>query len=252
MGFGGLKTVIALSLVSVLSLTATGNLQAKGRARVEEDPRFVRAREKMVKEQLKARDITDPRVLAAMARVPRHLFVEKGFRKVAYSDHPLPIGEGQTISQPYIVALMTQWLKLDEDDKVLEVGTGSGYQAAVLAEIARQVYTVEIREKLAVKAAKRLKELGYTKIKVKCADGYFGWEEYAPFDAIVVTAAADHIPPPLIAQLKEGGRMVIPVGNPWSYQKLILLEKKGGKIFSTHITGVLFVPMVGEIERRKP
>lgn len=256
---GGLEEVKAMVrsfAVVITLLTITVGLSdkplAKGTKGTKEDPKFVLAREKMVEKQLKGRDITDEKVLAVMGEVPRHLFVDKRLRDVAYSDRPLPIGEGQTISQPYIVALMTQWLKVDEDDKVLEVGTGSGYQAAILAEIVDRVYTVEIREKLADTAAKRLKRLGYTKVEVKCADGYFGWKDHAPFDGIVVTAAADHIPPPLIGQLKEGGRMVIPVGSPWSYQKLVLLEKKKGEIFSTNITGVLFVPMIREIKQRRP
>ena len=213
---------------------------------------LAKMRHQMVERTIRARGVTDPEVLRAMETVPRHRFVLPQFLGQAYADHPLPIGYGQTISQPYIVALMTELLDLEPGERVLEIGTGSGYQAAVLAELVDEVYSVEIIPELAESAAQRLKELGYDNVRTKQGDGYYGWEEYAPFDAIVVTAAADHIPPPLIAQLKEGGRMVIPVGNPWSYQKLILLEKKGGKIFSTHITGVLFVPMVGEIERRKP
>ncbi|UCE18853.1 MAG: protein-L-isoaspartate(D-aspartate) O-methyltransferase [Gemmatimonadota bacterium] len=212
---------------------------------------FDRARRQMVDQDLKSRDITDTTVLQVMGTVPRHKFVLERYLDQAYADHPLPIGEGQTISQPYIVALMTQWLMIGEGDTVLEVGTGSGYQAAVLAEIADRVYSVEIRETLAARADTLLHQLGYENIEVRASDGYYGWEEYAPFDGIIVTAAANHVPPPLIKQLKEGGRMVIPVGNPYSYQKLVLIEKKDGELFSRDITGVLFVPLVGEIEKEK-
>ena len=215
----------------------------------KEEQSFAPARRRMVERDLRGRDITDRKVLHVMGEVPRHRFVNRRHVNEAYADHPLPIGEGQTISQPYIVALMTQWLHVGEGDTVLEVGTGSGYQAAVLAEIVDQVYTVEIRERLAEQADTLLHALGYTNISVKAADGYFGWKEHAPYDGIIVTAAANHVPPPLIRQLKDGGRIVIPVGNPYSYQKLVLLEKKDEEIISQDITGVLFVPMVGEIEK---
>ena len=215
----------------------------------KEEQSYALARQRMVKKDLKERDISDRNVLEGMGRVPRHRFVPKRYLNQAYADHPLPIGEGQTISQPYIVALMTQWLNVSQGDTVLEIGTGSGYQAAVLAEIVDQVYTVEIREKLAQRADMLLKDLEYTNIEVKASDGYFGWEEHAPFDGIIVTAAANHVPPPLIQQLKDGGRIIIPVGNPYSYQKLVLIEKRGGDVFSKNITGVMFVPMVGEIEK---
>ena len=217
----------------------------------QEEKSFTLARQRMVEKDLRSRDITDTTVLKVMGAVPRHKFVLKRYTDQAYADHPLPIGEGQTISQPYIVALMTQWLNVGEGDTVLEVGTGSGYQAAVLAGIVDQIYSVEIREKLAQSADTLLHNLGYMNIEVKASDGYYGWEEHAPFDGIIVTAAANHVPPPLIKQLKDGGRMVIPVGNPYSYQKLVLIEKKDGKIFSQNITGVLFVPLVGEIEKDK-
>ncbi|MFQ6092194.1 MAG: protein-L-isoaspartate(D-aspartate) O-methyltransferase [bacterium] len=243
--------VVLILLAVVLGLSARHfALSNKTDQSLSKDEQsFAQARRIMVERDLKGRDITKQKVLEVMAKVPRHRFVGKRYLGQAYADHPLPIGEGQTISQPYIVALMTQWLHVGEGDTVLEVGTGSGYQAAVLAEIVDKVYTVEIREKLAQKADTLLHELGYTNIEVKAADGYFGWGEHAPFDGIIVTAAANHVPPPLIKQLKEGGRMVIPVGNPYSYQKLVLLEKKDGEIFSQNITGVLFVPMVGEIEK---
>jgi protein-L-isoaspartate(D-aspartate) O-methyltransferase len=214
-----------------------------------EDPSIIAARKRMVERDLKGRDINDPKVLEVMGRVPRHLFVDKSLRSQAYGDHPLAIEEGQTISQPYIVALMTQILKIRPGEKVLEVGTGSGYQAAVLAEFTDSVYTVEISANLAKMAAQRLKELGYEKVHVKYGDGYFGWEEYAPFDAIMVTCAANRIPPLLIKQLKEGGRLVIPLGGTTYFQTLTLLTKKQGKTDIQHIGSVAFVPMTGEAQK---
>ncbi len=215
-----------------------------------EDPAFIAARKRMVEHDLKGRDITNPKILEIMGRVPRHLFVEKSSQSQAYADHPLPIGEGQTISQPYIVALMTQILQVQPGERVLEIGTGSGYQAAVLAELTNQVYTVEIRESLTRLATQRLKQLGYETVHVKYGDGYFGWEDYAPFDAIVVTCAANHIPPPLIKQLKEGGRLIIPLGSTTYFQTLTLLTKRQGKPDIQHLTGVAFVPMTGEAQKR--
>ncbi len=215
-----------------------------------EDPSLVEARRRMVERDLKGRDIKDPKVLEIMGRVPRHLFVEPSLKSKAYADHPLPIGEGQTISQPYIVALMTQILKIQPGERVLEIGTGSGYQAAVLAELTDQVFTVEIIESLTKQAAKRLKEHGYGKVRVKYGDGYFGWEEAAPFDAIIVTCAANHIPPPLIKQLKEGGRLIIPLGSTTYFQTLTLLTKKMGKTDIQHLLGVVFVPMTGEAQKK--
>jgi len=215
------------------------------------EDKFASARKKMVEGDLKGRDITDQNVLEIMGRVERHRFVDKHLQSVAYADHPLPIDEGQTISQPYIVALMTQILKLKSGEKVLEIGTGSGYQAAVLSEITDSVYSIEIRKNLAEKAETRLKELGYGNVKVKAADGYFGWEEYAPFDAVIVTCAANHIPPPLTKQLKEGGKLIIPLGSTTYYQTLTLITKIKGELDVQHISGVAFVPMVGEAERKK-
>ena len=215
-----------------------------------EDPSLVEARRRMVERDLKGRDIKDPKVLEVMGRVPRHLFVEPSLKNKAYADHPLPIGEGQTISQPYIVALMTQILKIQPGERVLEIGTGSGYQAAVLAELTDQVFTVEIIESLTRQAARRLRELGYDKVRVKYGDGYFGWEEEAPFDAIIVTCAANHIPPPLIKQLKEGGRLIIPLGSTTYFQTLTLLTKKMGKTDIQHLLGVVFVPMTGEARKK--
>jgi protein-L-isoaspartate(D-aspartate) O-methyltransferase len=212
---------------------------------------YAEARALMVTRDLKGRGITDERVLQVMGRLPRHLFVSGRLRNKAYADHPLPIEEGQTISQPYVVALMTELLKLKPGFRALEIGTGSGYQAAVLAEIVGEVYTIEIREGLAREAKKRLKRLGYESIQVKHADGYFGWEEHAPFDAIIVTAAANHIPPPLLKQLKEGGRLIIPLGSTTYYQTLTVVTKVKGELEVEQITGVRFVPMVGEA-RSKP
>ena len=203
-------------------------------------------RQSMVVNQLQSRDITDIKVLQAMLTVPRHQFVDEHIRDSAYNDYPLSIGEGQTISQPYIVALMTQLLELKGGEKVLEIGTGSGYQAAVLAEMVKEVYTVEIYESLSKKSENLLNNLGYKNIHFKVGDGYYGWEEHAPFDAIIVTCAPDHIPPHLLQQIREdGGRMVIPVGGIWMVQTLMKIEKIKGEIKSKGITGVRFVPMVG-------
>jgi len=217
----------------------------------EEDEIYARKREEMVRRQLETRDITDKKVLEVMGKVPRHLFVSPSLRSRAYIDRPLPIDEGQTISQPYIVALMTQHLKLKKGDKVLEIGTGSGYQAAVLAHMTDKVYSIEIREKLSKKAAETLKKLNYNQVQVKWSDGYFGWEEHAPFDAIIVTCAANHVPPPLLKQLKEGGRLIIPLGSTLYFQTLALITKIDGKPKVRHILDVTFVPMVGEAEKGK-
>lgn len=197
----------------------------------------------MVADQIVSRDVTDTLVLNAMRKVQRHEFVPAEEVAMAYGDQPLPIGYGQTISQPYVVGLMTQLMEVKPGDKVLEVGTGSGYQAAILAELTDRVWTVEIIPELAETAGARLKRLGYNHIVGKNADGYYGWEEYAPFDAIVVTAAPDHVPPPLVRQLKEGGRLVIPVGPPGSIQTLWRVTKMNGQVTSENITGVVFVPL---------
>lgn len=205
----------------------------------------------MVERQIRGRGIRDARVLAAMEKVPRHLLVDRSLRPGAYSDHPLPIGEGQTISQPYVVALMTEELRLSPTDRVLEIGAGSGYQAAILAEIVKEVFTIEIRKGLAERAAERLKDLGYRNIRVKYADGYFGWQEHAPFDAIIITAAVNHIPPPLLKQLKEGGRLILPLGSTVFYQTLTLVTKnKGGDLSVEQKGEVAFVPMTGEARKR--
>ncbi len=189
----------------------------------------------------------DPRVMQAMGKVPRHEFVPETIKPLAYLDRPLPIGQGQTISQPYIVALMTDLMRPHPKQRVLELGTGSGYQAAVLAELTDQVFTIEIIDKLGEQAADRFQRLGYDNVTARVGDGYYGWEEHAPFDAILVTAAASHIPPPLLKQLKPGGRMVIPVGGRFQVQQLVLVEKnKEGKITTHQILPVRFVPLTGE------
>ncbi len=210
---------------------------------LQQDKALERGRISMVRDQIEARGIADTAVLGAMRRVHRHQFVPPELQDLAYTDRPLPIGLDQTISQPYIVALMTELLDLRRDQKVLEIGTGSGYQAAVLAEIADSVWTIEILEQLATSAQKRLQSLGYGRVNVRYGDGYAGWPEHAPFDRIIVTAAAEEIPKPLLEQLKDGGRMVIPVGAAFSIQNLILVEKHDGRITKTYVTAVRFVPL---------
>jgi protein-L-isoaspartate(D-aspartate) O-methyltransferase len=227
-----------LLLLLLFALSASGNQYALERTR-------------MVEQDLRGRGISDPAVLGAMGKVPRHLFVDARFRDRAYGDHPLPIGEGQTISQPYVVALMTEVLRLRPSDRVLEIGTGSGYQAAVLATIVQEVYTIEIVKPLADRAQKLLADLGYRNVTVKFGDGYVGWEEKAPFDAIIITAAANRIPQPLIRQLKEGGRLVAPLTSPVYYQVLTLATKRNGELHMEEIAPVAFVPMTGETEKGK-
>ena len=207
-------------------------------------------RQQMVEQDIRGRGIRDPVVLGVMGGVPRHVFVDASYRDKAYGDHPLPIGEGQTISQPYVVALMTEALRLRPADRVLEIGTGSGYQAAVLAEIVKEVYTIEIRKPLADRAAKTLADLGYRNVKVKSGDGYFGWAEQAPYDAIIITAAANHIPPPLIEQLKERGRLIVPLGSTVYFQTLTLATKRKGELDVEQICPVAFVPMIGKMQER--
>ena len=203
--------------------------------------RFTQQRKEMVETQIKARGISDRATLRAMENVPRHLYVLIEHQRFAYTDRPLPIGYGQTISQPYMVAYMTEIINPRRNDKVLEIGTGSGYQAAILAEIVDQVYTIEIVPELGRKSKEVLNK-HYDNVHVKIGDGYYGWEEAGPFDAIVVTAAAEYIPPPLIEQLKEGGRMIIPVGSPFMVQQLILVEKRDGRVFTENLIPVRFVP----------
>jgi len=210
----------------------------------------IKERTGMVATYIRGEGIRDPNVLSAMHTVPRHAFVLRRDLRRAYNDHPLPIGLGQTISQPYIVAYMTEYLKIGIRSKVLEIGTGSAYQAAVCAEIAREVYTIEILEELAKSAKKRLKELGYNNVFVKAGDGYFGWEEKGPFDAIIVTAAAGVIPPPLIEQLKTNGKMILPVGSPFGIQTLVLISKdEKGEVHSKGLLPVRFVPMTGRVNK---
>jgi protein-L-isoaspartate(D-aspartate) O-methyltransferase len=215
----------------------------------DEEVIYAQRRQDMVIKQLITRDIRDPLVLEAMNTVPRHEFVDDRVKDKAYNDYPLGIGEGQTISQPYIVALMTQLLELTGYEKVLEIGTGSGYQAAILAEIVDEVYTIEIYESLSLQAQNLLTQLGYDNIHFQIGDGYYGWEEEAPFDAIIVTCAPDHVPPPLLEQLHpESGRMVIPVGGVWLIQTLMKVYMDEGNRVSEGITGVRFVPMLSQVE----
>jgi len=241
---GRLTKALGLFIVAVMIIGLWHYNTFLGWAGEDTDP-HVLERQRMVDQDLKGRDITDPKVLEVMARVERHLFVPKVYQDQAYEDHPLPIGEGQTISQPYIVAYMTQALKLKPGERVLEIGTGSGYQAAVLSYFTDKVYSIEIREHLSKEAEHRLTKLGYGKIKVKHADGYFGWQEYAPFDAIIITAAANHIPPLLMNQLKEGGRLLLPLGSTWYSQNLTRITKKKEGPEVEQLLGVVFVPMVG-------
>ena len=215
-------------------------------AREHADPHAA-SRERMVQEQIASRGVQDARVLGALRKVPRHLFVPPAVAGEAYGDHPLPIGHGQTISQPYIVAFMTEALGLKGGERVLEVGTGSGYQAAVLAEIAGDVYSIEIVQPLGVEARDRLTRLGYRNVQVRIGDGYQGWAEAAPFDAIVVTAAAPRVPEPLKAQLKEGGRLVIPVGD--EVQELMVVTRRGETFAERRVLPVRFVPMTGKVRK---
>jgi len=233
-----LRLILALGIASVLGFAAQ-----------DQDAVYASKRRDMVEQQLRVRDITDPKVLKVMGEIPRHLFVDPEYRGSAYEDRPLPIADGQTISQPYIVALMTQCLKVGGRDKILEVGTGSGYQAAVLARLGARVFSIEIKESLAKKAAAVLAQLGETNVRVKCGDGYFGWPDEAPFDAVIVTCAADHVPDPLFAQLREGGRLIIPVGKESEVQTLTLYTKIKGTPQPERIIPVLFVPMTGTIKK---
>jgi protein-L-isoaspartate(D-aspartate) O-methyltransferase len=229
--------MIAVILFAVAGAGASETLGDTGR--------FRDAREQMVRRQIESRGISDWQVLDAMRKVLRHQFVSERLQPQAYEDHPLPIGEGQTISQPYIVALMTESLDLKPHHRVLEIGTGSGYQAAILAEIVSEVYTMEIKPALHQVATAALKRMNYSRVFTRCADGYFGWPESAPFDAVMITAAIDHIPPPLLEQLKVGGRLILPLGNPFSYQNLTVVTKTEKEYTVKQVLGVLFVPMTG-------
>jgi protein-L-isoaspartate(D-aspartate) O-methyltransferase len=220
----------------------------KPSAAAVEDARYIKARRSMVEEDLRGRNITDTKVLEVMGRIPRHRFVPEDFRDLAYADRPVPIGHGQTISQPYIVALMTQAARPHPESRALDIGTGSGYQAAVLAELCKYVSSIEILEPLAASARERLAALGYKNITVRCGDGYQGWPEKAPFDIIIVAAAPDHVPQPLVEQLAPGGRLVLPVGN--FFQELLLIEKqKDGSTRRESLAPVRFVPLRGEAEK---
>ena len=245
-----MRSAVSLARIALLLLLVMGTLGAcsLGNERAVGVPKETGPdRLAMVNTQIAARGVKDSRVLDAMRTVPRHEFVPSEQMGRAYQDRPLPIGEGQTISQPYIVALMTELLDVQAGEVVLEIGTGSGYQAAVAAELTDRVYTVEILPKLQQRAAGTLERLGYARVQTKNADGYHGWAEHGPYDGIIVTAAPDHIPAPLVQQLNEGGRMVIPVGPPGSYQTLWRLTKQQGKVVSENITDVAFVPLT-----RKP
>ncbi len=218
----------------------------KNNSSTEKPSDYTLLRQQMVDRQIIARGVKDERVIMAMLTVPRHMFVPEDNRSMAYEDTPLPIGEGQTISQPYVVAFMTECLDLKPDDRVLEIGTGSGYQAAILAELAKEVYTIEIVPILGNMASKLLDEMGYKNIHVKVGDGYRGWTEEAPFDAVIVTAAPLDIPQTLVNQLKEGGRIIIPVGSQFGAQMLIKGVKKNGRLITENVLPVRFVPMVGD------
>lgn len=244
--FRGSRRAVELALAMILSAgfpdcVSRSSDQTPGDS---QDRDFMRRRTAMVFDQIQGRGISDTAVIGAMKRVERHRFVPRELVDLAYSDQPLPIGLEQTISQPYIVGLMTELLSLKRSDRVLEIGTGSGYQAAVLAEIVDSVWTIEILEALASSARQRLETLGYSNVQVRCGDGYAGWPEHAPFDCIIVTAAAEEIPSPLLDQLKDGGRMVIPVGATFSIQSLFLVEKHDGMITKKNIAAVRFVPLV--------
>ncbi len=237
------QTAIAVLTVAILATEAIPALSG-GR----DTDRTRAGRDRMVTTLAERYDIHDEAVLRAMARVPRHLFVPASQRRNAYEDRPLPIGYGQTISQPFIVAYMTQVIGVTEDSRVLEIGTGSGYQAAVLAEITDKVYTIEIVPELAMSAEEHLRLAEVDTVRVRHGDGYYGWPDAAPFDAIIVTAAAPHIPPPLIEQLKDGGKMVIPVGSPYLTQQLVLVEKEKGRPRTRNLIPVRFVPLTRQAE----
>jgi protein-L-isoaspartate(D-aspartate) O-methyltransferase len=243
--------LVFLSILSFACLKQEGKKEAteQKEAVSQKKDEYTFMRERMVSSQIVRRGVSDKLVLSAMRKVQRHRFVPEDMKPYAYEDRPLPIGEDQTISQPYIVALMTELLGLKGGEKVLEIGTGSGYQAAILAEIAKEVYTIEIIESLAKTAEERLQKMGYKNITVKWGDGYQGWKEYAPFDGVIVTAAPDHVPQPLVDQLKVGGRMVIPVGD--YYQELKLLTKTEDGVKEKNVIPVRFVPMTGEAQEKK-
>jgi len=244
----GLVLLAALACSSPQESTPTSSVSLAateaGPTAIPTDP-YAAQREELVERTIVARGVNDAAVLAAMRTVPRHRVVPDEYLGQAYTDRPLPIGYGQTISQPYIVAWMTELLELEPEDRVLEIGTGSGYQAAVLAEIVEEVYTIEIVPELAASAAKRLEALGYDNVVATRGDGYFGWQAHAPYDAIIVTAAPDHLPQPLVGQLKEGGYIVIPIGPTGGFQSLWRFTKTGEELKAENLGGVRFVPLTG-------
>jgi len=246
------RVTLSLAILSFLLVSAGCSDDRPSTATGQEEATLTRARQSMIRDQLvvPGRDIKNPKVLEAMEAVPRHRFVPENERERAYGDHPLPIGHGQTISQPFIVAFMTEVLDPQPGDRVLEIGTGSGYQAAVLSPLVAEVFTIEIVEPLGKRATAVLDELGYDNVTVRIGDGYQGWPEEAPFDAIIVTCAPDAIPDPLVDQLREGGRMIIPVGRQHATQHLILLEKRDGKVEQKSVMSVRFVPMTGKAQKR--
>ncbi len=237
----------------VLAAAAAAAALSAGRlmSQALDSPRHERARAAMVEQQIAERGVREPRVLEAMRSVLRHRFVPPGSEERAYNDYPLPIGEGQTISQPYIVALMTELLEVGPGKRVLEIGTGSGYQAAVLAALGAEVYTIEIKRGLFESASRRLRELGYASVQTRHGDGYYGWQEAAPFDGIIITAAVDHIPPPLLAQLAPGARMVLPLGSAYGFagQTLVVVRAAADGYTVRQVLGVRFVPMTGRAEQ---
>lgn len=237
----GMLLLVAVSVLVMRTAPAPRTTAPVAPTVLPDDRREERLR--MVERQIRARGVTDPRVLAAMEKVPRHEFVPADVLDQAYNDYPLPIGYGQTISQPYIVAVMTELLKLKPGEKALEIGTGSGYQAAILAELTDKVYSIEIISQLAERARATLDRMGYRYVVTRHGDGYWGWPEHAPFDAIIVTAAPDHVPQPLLEQLADGGRMVIPVGPPGGYQSLWLITREGDEYHNFNWGGVAFVPL---------
>ena len=243
---------LLLFAASVLQLVISMQLGAQDRDYPGDTLRFQQKRSAMVKKQIVARGVRDQKVIAAMRAVPRHLFIPDGSWSAAYGDHPLRIDEGQTISQPYIVAFMTEQLGLNGQERVLEIGTGSGYQAAVLSLMTKEVYSIEIKTRLHERATKTLQSLNFNNVRTIYGDGYYGSEEFAPFDCIMITAAVNHIPPPLLAQLTEGGRMILPLGSPYSYfgQALVLVTKQGEDYSMREILPVRFVPMTGKALER--
>lgn len=247
----GLVWLVLSSLLTLGALLGVPGQTAQLEPRPpESQDAFVQARRTMVARDLRGRGIKDERVLAAMGEIPRHLFVPERQRPSAYTDRPLPIGERQTISQPYVVALMTELLELQSSERVLEIGTGSGYQSAVLAQLAAEVFSIEILPALSERARKILDDLGYKNISLKVGDGFYGWPERSPFDAIVVTAAAPKIPEPLAKQLREGGRLVMPLAKGKQNQRLIRARKSSGKLTIEDFSAVLFVPLTGAIQKQ--